>query len=296
MERDGRRSRVVVALLLLASFTVITLDAGHRGASPVDPLRAAAGEALGPVEAVLGAVVRPVAGVGEHFASVSDLRARNDRLTARNAALEAELRTSGLARRRARQLDALLGVSSRDGLALVPAQVVALGSAQMFSRTATIDAGTRDGVRPDMTVLAAEGLVGRVIRADAMTATVLLIVDPESVVGGRLATSMELGFVRGGAGLDRSGRLELSLVDDDVRPRRGDPVVTWGSKNGAPYIAGAPIGRVVSVQRSPAESSTTAAVRPYVDFSALDLVGVVVDSGPRERRLPLLPAVPVGMR
>ena len=41
------------------------------------------------------------------------------------------------------------------------------------------------GVRPDQTVLNDDGLVGRVLRVTATTATVLLIVDTESVVGGR---------------------------------------------------------------------------------------------------------------
>jgi rod shape-determining protein MreC len=295
MERDDRRSRAVLGLLLLASFTVITVDAGGQDSSPVDPLRAVAGSALGPVESAFGAAVRPVESVRAYFGDVSDLRTQNSTLAERNADLAARLRASELARQRARQLDALLGVSRQQGLALVPAQVVALGSAQTFSRTATIDAGTRDGVDPDMTVLAPEGLVGRVIRADALTATVLLAVDPESVVGGRLAESMELGFVRGDGALDEAGRLSLDLVDDEVTPRAGDRVLTWGSRGGAPYVAGVPIGRVVSVQSSPSELSTTATLRPYVDFSALDLVGVVADARSRDPRRPLVTTVPIGV-
>ena len=289
-----RRSRVVLGLLLLASLTVMTVDVGQRAGSPVEPLRAAAVNVVGPVESALGAVVRPIERIREHVRTVSGLRAENSRLTTRTTRLEARLRASDLARARAAELDGLLGISREQRLEVVPAQVVGLGSAQTFSQTATIDAGTRDGVRPDMSVLAPQGLVGRVIRAGALTATVLLIVDPDSVVGGRLSTSMELGFVRGEGGLDRSGTLELELVDGEVAPQPGDPVLTWGSRRGAPYVAGVPIGRVVSVRSSPSELSTSAAVRPYVDFSALDLVGVVV-GGHREPRHPLLPALPVGM-
>ena len=288
-----RRSRVVLGLLLMASLTVMTVDVGERSDSPVEPLRSVAANAVGPVEAALDAVVQPIEGVREHVRSLSDLRAENNRLTARTTRLEARLRASALARHRAAQLDGLLGVSSARRLELVPAQVVGLGSAQTFSQTATIDAGTRDGVRPDMSVLAPQGLVGRVIRAGALTATVLLVVDPDSVVGGRLATSMELGFVRGEAGLGQTGWLNLELVDGQVAPQPGDSVLTWGSRRGAPYVAGVPIGQVVSVRSSPSELSTSAAVRPYVDFSALDLVGVVVGAH-RQPRHPLLTAVPVG--
>ena len=52
--------------------------------------------------------------------------------------------------------------------------------------------------------------------------------------------------------------------------------MTWGSQNGAPYVSGIPIGRVLSVFSSPRQLSKRAVIDPFVDFSALDLVGVVV--------------------
>ncbi len=139
----------------------------------------------------------------------------------------------------------------------------------------TIDAGTTSGVRPDMTVLNNDGLVGRVLRADRSTATVLLLVDRESVVGGRLGSSMEIGFLRGRGRVGSSARLDLDLVDPSASAAKGDAVVTWGSKNGAPYVAGIPIGRVDAVYSSPRQQSTQAVITPFVDFTSLDLVGVV---------------------
>ena len=284
MPRDNRRSRAVLGLLLLASFTVITLDSRSSGNSPVDPLRTAAGAALGPVQSAMSAAVRPVAGLPEYFADVQKLRAENAHLAARNAKLAAKLRTSGVDRQRLKQLDGLLRAARVRGRSLVPARVVGLGPAQSFAQTVTIDAGSQDGVGPDMTVLNADGLVGRVVKANARTATVLLIADPESVVGGRLGRGMELGFLRGTGGIGESARLQLSLVDEEVTPSVGDSVVTWGSRDGTPYVPGVPVGEVTAVQSNPAELSTTATVRPYVDFTALDLVGVVVDGGPRPPR------------
>ena len=78
------------------------------------------------------------------------------------------------------------------GYALVPARVVGIGAAQSFSRTVTIDAGTdAPACAPDLTVVNADGLVGRVLRVTRTTATVLLIVDAESVVGGRVGREHE---------------------------------------------------------------------------------------------------------
>jgi rod shape-determining protein MreC len=281
----GRRPRrAVLTLLLLACFTLITLDARGGESSPLNPLRSAAGDLFGPVENGAAAAVRPFAAVPDHFRTTDALRADVARLKARNSRLQGELAGSALTRNRAAELDGLLASSRTTGYALVPARVVAMGPAQSFSRTVTIDAGTSSGVRPDLTVLNNDGLVGRVLRADRHTATVLLLVDQESVVGGRLGSSMEVGFLRGRGQVGDGARLDLDLVDASATATRGDALVTWGSRNGAPYVAGIPIGRVASVYSTPRQQSTHAVIAPYVDFSSLDLVGVVVDKGTKSDR------------
>lgn len=275
-DRHQRPSRGVLVLLLLASFTFITLDVRGGDDSPVDPLRSVVGNVFGPAEEVAATVVRPFHTVPDFFTTNGTLRAEVEELEAENAALRGQLSTSDVARNRAAELDGLLRSAGDTGYALVPARVIAHGPAQSFSRTVTIDAGTSSGVHADMTVLNNRGLVGRVIRADRSTATVLLIVDRESVVGGRLGSNMEVGFLRGRGELGETGRLDLDLVDNAVTPAQDDVLVTWGSENGAPYVAGIPIGRVTSVFSSPRQLSKRAVIEPFADFSALDLVGVVV--------------------
>jgi rod shape-determining protein MreC len=275
-DQHKRPSSTVLVLLLLASFTLITLDVRGGATSPVDPLRTVTGQVLGPVEEATATVVRPFQAVPEFFTTTGALRSEVERLEAENSALRGRLATSVVDRNRAAELDGLLQSSSSTGYALVPARVVAVGPAQSFSRTVTIDAGTSSGVHPDMTVLNNEGLVGRVLRADRSTATVLLIIDRDSVVGGRLGSTMEVGFLRGRGGIGDDGRLDLDLVDNAVTPGRDDVLVTWGSENGAPYVAGIPIGRVTSVYSSPRQLSKRAVIDPFADFSSLDLVGVVV--------------------
>jgi rod shape-determining protein MreC len=279
-----RPSRAVLGLLLLASFTVITLDARGGDGSPLEPVRAAAGDALGPVENLTATAVRPFEAVPAHFRRTDGLRRDVARLEAQNSELRSRLAGTALDRNRAAELDGLVTGSHSTGYALVPSRVVAMGPAQSFSRTVTIDAGTAAGVHADLTVINNDGLVGRVVRADRHTATVLLIVDQESVVGARLGSSMEVGFLRGRGRLDGGSRLDLDLVDSSASAARGDSLVTWGSRNGRPYVAGIPIGSVESVSSSPRSQSTHAVIRPYVDVSSLDLVGVVVPEGTRSDR------------
>jgi rod shape-determining protein MreC len=275
-DQHQRPSRGVLALLLLASFTIITFDVRGGDRSPVEPLRTVAGNVFGPAEKATASVVRPFQAVPEFFTTTGSLQQEVRRLEAENATLRGQLATSSVARQRAAELDGLLERSADTGYALVPARVVAHGPAQSFSRTVTIDAGTSSGVDADMTVLNNDGLVGRVIRADRSTATVLLIVDRDSVVGGRLGSNMEVGFLRGRGEVGNKGRLDLDLVDNAMTPGRDDVLVTWGSQNGAPYVSGVPIGRVTNVFSSPRQLSKRAVIEPFVSFSSLDLVGVVV--------------------
>ena len=75
-----------------------------------------------------------------------------------------------------------------------------------------------------------------------------------------------------------TARLDLELVDQNAAPTKGDTIVTWGSQGGAPYVSGVPIGRVTAVFASLRESTQRAVIEPFVDFGALDLVGIVVPS------------------
>lgn len=266
-------------MLLLASVTVMTLDASTGSASPLDPVRGVVGEVIGPVEEASAAAVRPFTELGDALRSHKSLREENASLKAEQDRLRASLATAGVDRQRLAELDGLTRTAEDTGYSLVAARVVARGPAQAFGRTVTMDAGTTSGIKVDMTVLNNRGLVGRVTDVTRSTATVLLIVDTDSVVGGRLGTNLEIGTLRGRGDDGDEGTLDLDLVDNSVMPSKGDVVVTWGSRNGVPYVAGIPIGRVESVFSSPRESEKHAVIQPFVDFTSLDVVGVVVPRG-----------------
>jgi rod shape-determining protein MreC len=281
-ERSRARSRMIA--LVLACLTVMTLDHHPGPGSPLEPARTAMGSVFGPIESGTSAAVRPVTALGAWFRTHRQMQNDIATLESQNSRLKAQQATSQYDRNRLAEFQGLTTAAGTLGQALVPAHVVAYGAAQSFSRTVTIDAGSAAGVRPDQTVINDDGLVGRVLRVTATTATVLLIVDTESVVGGRVGASMKVGFLRGRGGLGDQGTLDLQLVDEADAPTEGDSIVTWGSRDGAPYVAGVPIGRVTAVYASLRESSQHAVISPYVDFGALDLVGVVVPSGTQSDR------------
>jgi rod shape-determining protein MreC len=224
-------------------------------------------------------VVRPVVAVPHWLRSRHELASRIDDLESENDQLRSQLATSDYDHNRLQEYDDLTATAESIGYALVPARVVGIGPAQSFSRTVTIDAGSRAGLKPDMTVVNGAGLVGRILRVTSTTATVLLAVDADSTVGARVGRSMKVGFLHGRGDLGQEARLDLELVDQTYVPSKGETVVTWGSQDGAPYVSGVPVGRVESVYSSLRETTQRAVIEPFVDFSALDLVGVVVPSG-----------------
>lgn len=283
LEREARRqqlpSRSLLIALVLACVTLMIVDKAGGEGSPVAAARRTAGEVFGPAEAFVSTVVAPVASLPDALHTNGQLRDQVEELQAENARLRNEARSASYAANRRAEASRLCTLAGEAGYALTPARVIAFGSAQSFSDTVTIDAGSDSGLRPDMTVVSGDGLVGRVTSVTSQTATVLLVVDTDSTVGGRVGDSMELGFVHGRGDAGDDGRLDLQLVDRSVVPEKGQEVLTWGSKGGAPYVSGIPIGEVTHVYESLRDTSYRAVIEPYVDFTSLDLVGVVVPSG-----------------
>ncbi len=135
--------------------------------------------------------------------------------------------------------------------------------------------GTNDGITPNMTVLNGEGLIGRTSTVTPTTATVILVIDKSSRVGARISGKGELGFA---SGQDLPNEIEFELFDPIAKMEVNDILLTWGSEDGQPFAGGVPIGKVVSVESKPGLLTKSAVIDPYVNFSRLDLVGVVVDA------------------
>ncbi len=270
--RDSRRTRIVLAVLLLTAFTFITLDARGGEGSILDRAREAASSVLGPIERAAAAVVNPVSDFIDGLSSINSNADTIDALEAENDELRRQILTSDVDSSRVEELDKLLHVASLGQYKIVPAQVVAVSGESGYARAVTVDAGTRDGVHRDMTVLNGDGLVGRVISAGPTTATVLLLSDPEFTASARLASSSEIGWFDG-AGAEPGS---LTLINPQAEVAEGNVVVTLGSPKGRPFVPGVPIGEVTQVIATPGGLNRLAVVEPYANLTSLSLVGIVV--------------------
>ncbi len=153
--------------------------------------------------------------------------------------LRAQLSSQQLSRREYAQLARLLRLPGRGRHRIVGADVIAVG--QGYQQAVTLDVGSRDGVR-----VAGSGRTGWVT---GMTTS------------------------RSGSDLLRLHVLSASSV---VAP--GQRLVTAASVGNRPYVAGVPVGVITRVSAG-GGLTRTALVRPFADFSALDVVGVVVPQG-----------------
>ncbi|WP_432033275.1 rod shape-determining protein MreC [Streptomyces antibioticus] len=286
--RDTRESRLLLVLLVAVAFALITVDIRGGEDSPVDGARQAAATVFGPIEDGVASAVNPV---GNAVSAVRESGERHDRLAVlekENAALKAKLGSDDRNRSRLTQLDKMLKTAGAGQYGIKGAQVIAIGAAQGFSWTITVDVGARDGVKRDMTVLNGDGLVGRVTTVGPNTATVLLANDPDFTVGTRMEGSDELGFASGQG--DQPLRVELLNGKADVK--KGDRLVTFGSQADKPFVPGVPVGVVSRVDPSGGDLTRTLYVTPYVSFTKLDIVGVVVQAPKKDPRDTVLPAKP----
>ncbi|OLZ66666.1 rod shape-determining protein MreC [Streptomyces sp. IMTB 2501] len=286
--RDTKESRLLLVLLVAIAFALITVDIRGGRNSPVDGARQAAAAVFGPVENGLSSAVDPV---GNAVSAIRDSGSRHDRLATlekENAALKAKLGSDDRNRSRLNQLDRMLKIAGEGQYGIKGAQVIAIGAAQGFSWTITIDAGANDGIRRDMTVLNGDGLVGRVTTVSADTSTVLLANDPDFTVGTRMEGSDELGFASGQG--DRPLRVEL--LNGKAEVKKGDRLVTFGSEADRPFVPGVPVGVVSRIDPSNGGLTRTIYVTPYVGFTKLDIVGVVVQAPKKDPRDEVLPAQP----
>lgn len=267
---EARRTRPVLIVLLVIAIALITLDFRDSGNSPVHAFGA---DVFAPVEHVAGDVASPFVGffhaaTGNDSAEISALQKQNDQL-------RAELAQTRVSKAEQAQLSTLLRLSGKHQFKVVAASIIAAGGE--YADTVTINAGRRDGVAPDETVLNGDGLVGVVTAVTGSTATVQLATDAGSTVGIRMAGTGQLGALSGtGDTMAGSQELRLTLFSATAVLRPGESVVTFGSVGGRPYMPGVPVGEVVKVTSQPGSLTQSALVQPYADFSGLGVLGVVV--------------------
>jgi len=201
----------------------------------------------------------------------------------------------------AHRLQVLLGFKEQYLSKTVAAQVIGSGGSDR-SRVVFIDKGDDAELRPDMPVITADGIVGKVVRVFAHSAQVLLINDENSGAGAILEKSRLQGILKG----TPVGGLILDKVMSDEQIQPGDRVLTSGGDRIFPK--GMPVGTVAQVSKGK-DSFLNIRIKPAADLSKLEEVLVITKQEEKEpsladtgnerasdilaRRLPSVPDQPV---
>lgn len=274
MYRRTTKQRVALAALLAATATIVTLDFRQNPGGPIRRVQDLAVSVVAPLQDGVTRVLRPVGDFLSGISQVSDLRSENARLERELEKLQAQQRRVPELIRENERLNELMKQKDWTKGPTIGARVIGVGPSNR-EWTAFLDKGDQDGLREGMAVVSSEGLVGRIILSSDSYSKVLMLVDPQHSVGARLTNSGETGVISGRSERD----LQFDLIDLAVKVENGETVVTSGYDKGI-YPAGIPIGRVTSSRVSRHGLSRSAAVKPFVDFSRLDNVLVLLSSGP----------------
>lgn len=281
---DSGRTRLVLGVLLIAAIALITLDFRDGGASPV---RNVGSDIFGPIERVTHDVTDPVSSLFDSITGGSSSQGTIADLQRENAELRAALSAAQLSKADQQQLSQLLQLDA-GGYRIVAASVIAAGGD--YSDTVTLDVGRNAGIKPYETVLNGSGFVGTVTGVSDDTSTVLLADDASSTIGVQMVGSGEIGAVTGtGKSMSGSATLRLSLFDANAVLQPGQQVDTYASVGDQPEVPGVPVGTVISVHNNAGSLTQTALVRPFVNFTALGVVGIVVQVPRHNAPNPILP-------
>ncbi|NOQ52895.1 MAG: rod shape-determining protein MreC [Desulfuromonadaceae bacterium] len=221
-----------------------------------------------PFQASLDRAVDAVNAAWQHYLWLVETKQRNIQLEKENRRLRSQLQQVAevrLQNGRLRELLAFVDVLDRPAL---PAQVIG-EDAGSWARTVTIDKGTRAGLQAGLPVVAAEGVVGRIIKSAPYSSRVLLVTDASSAVAALVQRTRTRGVVRG-----RGAELSLDYASRDADIQKGDLLVTSGM--GGVFPKGLTLGHVVAAERDRFGLFQQVRVLPAADFTHLEEVLVIV--------------------
>jgi rod shape-determining protein MreC len=280
MYRRSGRGRLLLLIFIALSIIIITLDFRQGEGGPLTRAKDISVAVVAPIQRGLTTIFRPV---GNFFASIGELgrlRSENTRLKAELDLIEQEV-----AEAEALQDDFVTLTELNDldepwiAMENVTAQVIGY-SPSNYRWARFIDKGRADGIRTDMAVVNAQGLVGKVISVTEHTSEILLLIDPRAGAGARIEDRRDTGLVQGNG---ESEGLSLELIDSISEVFEGDLVITSGYDLGI-FPPGIPIGEIAEIAGDIRRPDQQIVVDPFVDFTALDYVRILLDTGRAETK------------
>lgn len=224
-----------------------------------------------PIQNGLTYVKNKVSGNSSFFTDISNLKTENKELQEKNSKLEQSLRELENIKTENETLKEYLGLTEKySGYKTIPGDVINKDISN-YSKTITLNIGSKDGVKVDMTVISEEGLVGHVISVTESTAKVQTISDPGSSVSAMMSTTKDSIVCKGT--LENKSMLKAMYIPTEASVIQGDTIQTSGL--GGIYPKGIKIGTIKKVVDTENLTDRYALVETAVDFNKLNSVLVI---------------------
>jgi rod shape-determining protein MreC len=277
------KRRLVAGVLVVASLAMITAYFRESESGLMHDVQDVAATAMQPFETGADRLVAPFR---DAWGYVSDLRgaeAEADQLRKQLEVLRAQSFQTVDAIQRVKDLETFLAYQRSprfpDDYSSFAAEVIS-DPLTPHRQTITIAAGHNHGIRRDYPVVVPAGLVGHVSRVTSKTARITLITDPQSTVSAKDRRTGAQGGVRG---LGQGKLLLLDRVPREEEVAKDDPIVTSGRRYlelPSLFPSNIGVGKVTSVTQRDTDFYPTIQVEPFVDFSSLDSVLVLIPKEP----------------
>jgi rod shape-determining protein MreC len=277
MESVLGRYRNLIVLVGVLFAQVLGLAVQVKRTSDSEPTRLIRVWAVGtiaPLEKALAWVQTSSSDLWHNYFYLRGVRAENRSLKAQLERMSLDQARMSQDADQARRLQALLSFKEQFISQTMAAQVIGASGSEL-SRSVYIDKGEKDHIKPDMAVITADGIVGKVLRVYRSTSQVLLINDQTSGVGALLDKTRLQGILRGTS----TGEAVLEKVMSDETVPAGELVLTSGGDGVFPK--GLLVGRVTKVSAGN-DLFLNIHVRPAADLSKLEEVLVVTKIDERQ--------------
>lgn len=156
---------------------------------------------------------------------------------------------------------------------LIVADIIS-DSATNWEATYIINKGSKDGIKPGMTVITNEGLVGYIETVTNKTSKIISILDAGNSVSSRVSRTRDEIVCKGSVSSTEEQKLKIMNIPMGTVLIEGDKIETSGV--GGIYPKGLAVGKIVEIVNKKNPIENEAIVKTNVDFNKLETVGVIV--------------------
>lgn len=261
---------IIITIIILIFLVIIT----NTDVAKVSYIENVVSTLVMPIQNGLTYLKNKIAGNNSFFENINNLQSENEELKKKNSELEQALREFEIVKSENETLKEYVNLKDKyKEYTTIPAYVINRDIGN-YSNTVVINAGEKDGIKENMTVIADEGLVGHVISTTDHTAKVQTIVDTATAVTSTISTTKDTIIVHGTLGEKKE--LKATYIPTDASILQGDSVETSGI--GGIYPKGIHIGTIKEVVNTKNITDRYAIVETSVDFSKLATVLVIVSN------------------